>query len=376
MNKTAFLICATGWGGLEMHSLKMFNWLTGNGQKISLYLTKNTTIHQKAKELNVPYTLIKRSRKYLDVYNAFLFAKMLKAKNEKTLVVFDNKDLDFAFFTKLFYKSLKVIYQQHMQVGIDKKDFLHTLRFNSINIWVTPLSNLKEQVISRTKVPSSKIKVIPYGIEVNKFNNVAESIQTARKKLHIQCSNVPLIGILGRIDPMKGQLFILMAIHHLILSGTKVKLLIMGDATIDHHEGKVYEQKIKDYISAHKLESDVYLKSFRDDVIVFYKAVDLCALASDNETYGLVAIESLLAGTPVISNTAGGIKEILEHGELGILYKPGDIEDFCVNVKKLLNNPKEMQTLTDKGRERAILKYTHVNECNEWEKMLNSIIQE
>jgi len=65
----------------------------------------------------------------------------LKTKDIQTLMVFDNKDLDVIAWTKkIFFKELKVIYQQQMQIGVNKRDFIHDFSFKAINYWISPLS--------------------------------------------------------------------------------------------------------------------------------------------------------------------------------------------------------------------------------------------
>jgi D-inositol-3-phosphate glycosyltransferase len=85
-----------------------------------------------------------------------------------------------AWTKKLFFKSLILLYQQHMQIGIRKRDFIHTLRFKSINYWICPLNYLRVEVLERTRFAVDKIKVIPIGVELQKFVSTKISREEAR----------------------------------------------------------------------------------------------------------------------------------------------------------------------------------------------------
>ena len=140
-------------------------------------------------------------------YSLNKIGQSLRNKGIKTLMVFDNKDLDVIAWAKnLFFKGLKVIYQQQMQIGINKRDFIHDFRFKMINYWITPLQYLKNEVLEKTNVNADKIKVIPLCTQISRFVDREHSKLEARQALNI-LPKAPLLGIIGRITEKKGQLF-------------------------------------------------------------------------------------------------------------------------------------------------------------------------
>ena len=143
MQKLAFFITSDGWGGLEMSTLRLAGWLNEYGYNINLFSPESSRTYSEAKSLPINLYNIdtpRRSPFTVHCYYAFKIAKLLKSLEIKTLFVFDNRDISIVSVIKrLFYKELKVIYQQHMQIGINKKDIIHTIRYSAIDTWITPL---------------------------------------------------------------------------------------------------------------------------------------------------------------------------------------------------------------------------------------------
>jgi len=295
---------------------------------------------------------------------------MLKHDGIDILFAFDNRDLDMVFLTKKMLRGrLKVIYQQQMQIGVNKKDMLHTMRFSAIDHWISPLELLKKEVIAKTKFKPEKITVIPLCTETEKFITPKYSKQEAREKLNLNVSDY-FIGIIGRIDPQKGQLFLVKALHALQQKGVSTKLVIVGEPTVNDPNSKSYFAEINKYIDEHGLSETIHLRNFTNDVSVFYNAVDIFALASEGETFGMVTVEAMLSGLPIVATNTAGTPEILNYGELGLLYTPNHIDEFGQKIEQLLQHKDKALEMASKARETAKIKYSHITECEKIEKLI------
>src|SRR6185436_19493192 len=170
------------------------------------------------------------------LFGKIFFIRKL-VKKEKTGLIFTplNKDISFlSLYKRLFNRRVRLVYQQQMLVGINKKDWVHRSRYAMLDRWISPLVYLKEEVLEKTGNPASKIAVIPLGADMGRLlkNNISR--EEARKMLNLP-QQKKIIGILGRIDPMKGQDTLIRAVA--IMKNDPVKnfdLLIMGSVTKDH----------------------------------------------------------------------------------------------------------------------------------------------
>lgn len=363
-HKVAIFLTSTGWGGLEMNTAKLAKGLQAQGCDIEVIATQGSPFSQKCKQDELNVTYIRRPKKYYDFRGAYRMAKLLKAKKITHVLVTDNRDIDVMSLCKrLFMRSLKLIYQQHMQLGGNKKSWVHTMRYAMLDRWITPLGYMKMQILEMTKFPAERIEVIALGVDTEKFTQSALTQSEARTKLQLP-ANAKILGVIGRIDPKKGQLFVVEALAQLRKTQPDLQLLIMGNPTINDPEGKAYHDKIQHYIKANDLSEVVHFRSASSDVMPFYKAIDVFVLPSENETYGMVTIEAMLCGLPIVATNTGGTPEVLDG--YGDLFTPYNHTDFIQKIEMALLN-------TD-----ATISYHAVNRfdlINEHSKILQ-IIQE
>lgn len=332
-----FLITSSGWGGLEMNVLQLALWMRERGWNIIFFCNNDTKIGKHVAEKGFTANAFNSAKKYFDRKAAQQLSRQLTHQQIELLWVFDNKDLDVAAITKRKYTpGIKLIYQQHMQIGIKKKDFFHTRRYKAIDLWISPLHWLKEEVSEKTRFPSERTVVIPLGVDTDHFTSF-ELEKSKAKALFGLVDNIFTIGCIGRIDPGKGQLFLCEALKTLLDAGKEVQMLIIGEPTINDPRCMDYYHEIKRYIEHNDLAEKIVVHAFIDDVRPFFKAIDLFALASVGETYGMVTIEALLNGIPVIGTNTGGTPEILGNGHYGLLYSPGNTNEFVTSVVEIMS---------------------------------------
>ena len=369
MQKIAFFITSTGWGGLEMNTLKLAEWLSIRKWQIVLFTTKNSKIYEGAVKKGFSIHTLERPKKYFDFKAARKLASLLKENNIKIIFIIDNRDIDVIAIAKMFfYRELKIIYQQQMQIGVKKKDLIHTLRYRNIDYWISPLNWLKDEVLQKTNFPEERIKVIPLCVEINKFVTRKYTREEARKRLNIPTGKT-LIGIIGRISPKKGQFILIQGLLELKQKNIEAEVLIFGSPTIDNPICHQYDRDIKDFTMSNKLDKLIHFRAHSEDVNLFYNAIDIFVMASEGETFGMVTIEAMLSGLPVIATKSAGTPEILNFGELGLLFKHNDIPGFVECVEWILNNPDAAKTMAAKAQTTAIKKFSHLAEIEQIERV-------
>ena len=200
-----FYCSSLSWGGLEMNLVLRARWLCDKGRNVSVLCVQNSQIEKEAKKLDLDIIHIRRNLKYCDIVNAIRVNKILARNGIKILWIRNTRDISIAGIVKrISGGKIKIVYQQAMQIGVNKRDIFHTVRFSAIDAWITPLKFLAKQVKIKTRLNLKKVHVVPLGVELDKLIGRKISQSTAREILNIP-HNKKFIGVIGRIDPLKGR---------------------------------------------------------------------------------------------------------------------------------------------------------------------------
>ncbi len=363
--RIAYLCGTNGWGGLEMNQLKNAVWMQNRGHFVKLYCLENSPIHKAAENSGIPYTFIKKHKNHYDFLNAFKLLGYLKQERIEYLIIRATFDMSIAAsISFLSGRKINVHFFMEMEFGAPKKQFFRTLRYSYFNSWNCPLEYLKKQVLENAKVSSQKINVIPSGLD---FGSITVNTKTESRNLLQLPDDEFLFGIVGRIDPKKGQLYALKATQ--LLSEYKFKLVIVGEETPDAPSN--YLREIKEFIALNQLEQKIIFLPFQKNPMDVFNAFDWTLMTSDSETFGMVTIESMAQGTPVIGSNAGGTSELLDFGNAGLLFETKNEFDLAEKMKLALEKKTPFELTTFQN---SISKFNRNDVCEMVEKMLKNII--
>jgi len=330
--KLAFYCSSISWGGLEMNSVRYAQALQQENFEIQIYGVEGSSFFQMATELALPVQAVPRNKKYFDFKHARSLAKIFRKDGIEIVHFRDNRDLDFLGWVKFFSSGkIKLVYHQAMQLGVSKKDLLHTFRFNRIDAWVSTLDYMKKQVLSHTKFPEKKLHVIPLGTRIDGTSILTKD--EARKLLNLP-SNEFLVGVVGRLDEKKGQLEVIQALSMLKENEKNIHVVFIGDKT--KNEADDYVQKLNDAIEINHLQERTTFLPHQSDIQKLYGAFDLVIVPSWAETFGTVTIASMACGVPIIGSNTAGTAEIL--GNETFLFEAKNPNALAQTLLKLTQN--------------------------------------
>ncbi|MBF9140737.1 glycosyltransferase family 4 protein [Hymenobacter properus] len=366
------VLCLSGsLGGLELNSLKFAGWMQERGWRVTFFAPPASPLAHWAEEWFVPLETLAVRRGLAMPLAAWDLKQQLERLQVDVLVVTQNKDLALATLVKtLLGGRLRIIYQQHMQLGRPKRSLVHTLRFRLVDAWLTPLPGLGREVTRRTHFDPAKLHVVPLGLPLEQFAPATRTRAQARQELDLPLEQ-PLLGILGRFDAGKGQDFVIRALHHLRREfGHDAGLVIMGELT--RNEGDAYLHELQALVQQLGLEQQVHFRGFRANPAVFYQAIDVFVLASENETYGMVTLEAMAAGVPVVAAATGGTVELAQHSHTGLLYLHRDVAACARCVRRTLNDPAATQARVARAQMDR-WRYSHHRQCALTEDVIQSL---
>jgi D-inositol-3-phosphate glycosyltransferase len=175
----------------------------------------------------------------------------------------------------------------------------------------------KKDLIDYYDASPETISVIPCGVNLDLFRPIGR--ETARCYLGLKEESIILF--VGRIIPLKGIDNLLKAMTYLERK-ERIKLVVIGGD--EHSQTEV--EKLKDLSRRLKIqESVIFLGLVKQEILpFFYNAANLCVVPSYYESFGLVVLESLACGTPVVATKVGGAESVIRHGETGYVVRNND----------------------------------------------------
>jgi glycosyltransferase involved in cell wall biosynthesis len=161
----------------------------------------------------------------------------------------------------------------------------------------------------------------------------------------------PTVGIVGRLEPWKGQEIFLRAAVRLAEARADLRFMVVGGAILGW-EGS-YPDDLRRLAADLGIADRVHFANHQVDVHPWYDALDVVVHASFGEPFGLVLVEAMALGKPLVATNLGGPLEIVEDGISGLLVPPGDPERLADAVERILADPGLASTLSLGAAERA-----------------------
>lgn len=123
------------------------------------------------------------------------------------------------------------------------------------------------------------------------------------------------------------------------------------------------------------LQSKVTFMGKQDEVARLISLADVLILPSEKESFGLVALEAMACGVPTVGSAAGGLPEVVAHGETGYLAPIGDVEAMARFAVQLLSNPEEYRRFSSKGLQLARERFGADRIADEYELLYQEVIE-
>ena len=197
---------------------------------------------------------------------------------------------------------------------------------------IAATKNEKSKLIQHYGAPAERIGVIPCGVNLDLFQPADRLI--AKRRLGL--SDDMVILFVGRIEPLKGIENLLRAMPYL-QNGNKPRLVIIGGDGYSHSEIK----KLRRLTAELNIADSVTFSGLIDyeKMPAFYNAADVCVVPSYYESFGLVALESLACGTPVVTTDVGDLKNIVLQGETGYVVTDNTPLQLADKIALILSRP-------------------------------------
>ena len=229
----------------------------------------------------------------------------------------------------------------------------------------------RAQLMWLYKADMNRIRIIPPGVDITRFHPVP--VEDARREIEIE-SDVGLILFVGRIEPLKGAETLLRAVS-LLHNGDQSRhsevcvVIIGGEATKEYSNENEEMSRLHDLRERLGIDEMVTFLGSRDQDRLqhYYSAAEVLVMPSHYESFGMVALEAMACGTPVIASEVGGLAYLVQNGVTGFHVPDREPEELAGRLSLLLDNPALREEMSQAALERA-------HQYN-WPKVTDQIIE-
>lgn len=208
-----------------------------------------------------------------------------------------------------------------------------------------------EEVRHVFQLPTDKIMVIPNGVNVNNF----KTRDRDARRTNYAAPNEKIVFYIGRLVREKGVQLLLDAVPEILANHPQTKFVIAGKGP--------YEAALKQQTAMLGISNRVYFTGYINDDVrnSLYSWSDVAVFPSLYEPFGIVALEAMAAGTPVVVSDCGGISEIVRHGENGLKANTGSSHSLAKNILAILKQPELGNQLREIAYRRVLNEFNWKN---------------
>ena len=239
--------------------------------------------------------------------------------------------------------------------------------------WLMSAANLvitNSSAVAANLPPSQKVKVVHNGIDLREFSGYqgADDFRSA----HNLPPQAALVGMVGRLRPWKGQERFLRVAARVLESHETAYFLIVGGSPFD--TGEAYLTHLKDLARQMAIAGRLRFTGQLDDVRPALAAMDVFVHPGEPEPFGLVNIEAMAMGLPVVAFAHGALPEIVEDGKTGTLVAAGNEPAMARAVCDLLTNPNLRHRMSEAARDRVARNFSIERVANDIDSLLQQTL--
>lgn len=338
------------WGGLEQVALADARMLVQNGFNVTLLVREGSPIDRTVQMESPQIKLVYSPQKVRNYFDGGLWRQLRHLIDHEgvNLVHCHQTSILGAIVPALLSRPhVALVVSRHILNSHNKKDPLHAVLYRRLDYLLVLSRTMKQNLAATLPLPEKKLRIVNLSIDLERFNPNLVDRKALRSEWGVP-EDAFLVGVVGRLDPMKGQDLLVKAIAQVRKTHKDVYGLMVGNETPGLSGS--YIKELQGGIEQLRLSKYIFLKEARKEVPEVMAALDLFVMPSWSEAFGLVALEAMAMGVPCILGRGGSAEEMaISSG--AELVRPRDAYDLARKIIFLRNSPIIREDMSKRGRE-------------------------
>jgi sugar transferase (PEP-CTERM/EpsH1 system associated) len=283
-----------------------------------------------------------------DVYMPFKLARIFR-KEKPHIVHTRNWGAIDGIFGALLAMVPIIVHSEHgrdtsyMNSEPRRRVLMRKFLFRTVDLVFTVSEELRTYFHRLTGFAYDKIRVVPNGVDLQRFDATSLSLGGKRKEIGLKEDDF-VIGCVGRLDPVKDHLTLLKSFAALATHYERLRLVIVGDGPL--------RQDLEIYVRDNGLKGKALLLGARRDVTELLRLMDVFVLPSLSEGMSNTLLEAMACGRAIIASNAGGNPQLIS-GKSGLLFPVRDSAALSSLIQQLIRAPERRVQLGSAARKRA-----------------------
>jgi glycosyltransferase involved in cell wall biosynthesis len=333
------LCLSGGCGGLEHYAADLVPALTERGHRVFVVALEGNDFSLRARREPDLKLYPHRYMRWRGARKLCALAKDIKAD---VIHIHRSADLALAIMAKRCAGDRPaLVYSRHMLITRNRhKSWPHRYMFKRVDRMLPITEGMGREAERNLPLCAERIRPLVPGVVPSEPIANCDEIRPPDADF--------VIGCFSRVEPAKGQHEVIEAIGALRQQGVRAGGVFAGSVM-----NPAYDRKNHERVKELGLENAVRFLGALEDAPPYMPCCDAIVMPSTGEALGLVLVESMLMGVPVVGSAAGGVLEFIRNGETGLTFPVGDIPALTRQLKKLATDPKLAHALGRAGKRAA-----------------------
>jgi len=356
---------------MEMVAVRMAQRLKARGHRISFLALGGSPTAGALRESElfpVPISI----RGYIDPRAVKNIGKWIREEDVDLVHTHYSRDL-WALVPALWMGGEKVplVLTKHIGTMEPKKDPLHRWIYRRVDFIIGISRVIQQNVIQTHPIDPEKVGCIPNGVDLRAFDTERDDRIAVRGSMGIPADAL-VVGMTARLSWWKGYREFLEMAEQLVKVRSDVWFFAVGGATLGEERE---EEEIRNFARSLRSDGKVIFAGFQRNVARFLRAMDIFVYPAYAEAFGLVLIEAMAAGLPVVSSDCDGVPEIVVEVYFGRRLPPRDSLALTEAVTEMLEDSSKMREYGRAGRVRVLDIYDFDKVISRTEELYTDLIR-